>query len=668
MKHNYWKLLYGLPICICTLYTGGYIAQFIRNYQLWSATGHFAGDGSSPPIPSLSPQACVQALSHFPYNLYGIGICLLLFGLLTFLLMRMGYDRNGEIADKERNLNYSEKGTYGTSGFMTSAEMYKVLELTDHVKKNKGTILGMLNGKAVCLPYETRMNRNVAVYGASGSMKSRAYARNVILQCVARGINGVGESLIITDPKSELYESMSQYLENEGYTVKMFNLVNPENSDSWNCLSEIGGQETMAQLFADVIIQNTGSGKGDHFWDNAEMNLLKALILYVEQGFPPESKHMGQVYKLLTMRSEKELNSLFDLLPVSHPAKAPYCIYKQSSDTVRSGVIIGLGSRLQVFQNKLIRQITSYDEIDLTLPGKQKCAYFCITSDQDSTFDFLSSLFMTFVFIKLVRYADKFGENGELPVPVHILADELANTGAILELNKKISVIRSRNLSISCIFQNLPQMQNRYPLNQWQEIIGNCDTQLFLGCTDEVSAEFISTRTGDVTVGVSSEAKQLNSWRVSDYTPEYRQTRSIGKRKLLTPDEILRLPLDTALIILRGQKVLKVKKYDYTLHPDAKKLISRKASDHIPTWRANGEAEEIDYSPMLTQTNRRRKKDFRSTYPHSHRSEEPLYTNTPVYREPAYEEFSPDLPSEDEFEESFDSEMVPLDKESIMSI
>lgn len=132
------------------------------------------------------------------------------------------------------------------------------------------------------------MNRDIAVYGASGSMKSRAFARNMIFQCVARGKNGgVGESLIITDPKSELYESMAGYLENEGYTVRCFNLVNPENSDAWNCLMEIDGQETMAQVFSDVIIQNTGSAKGDHFWDNAELNLLKALVLYVEQGSPP---------------------------------------------------------------------------------------------------------------------------------------------------------------------------------------------------------------------------------------------------------------------------------------------------------------------------------------------------------------------------------------------
>lgn len=521
-------------------------------------------------------------------------MCLLVFGLLIFIVMRMGWGNKGTY-DKERNLTYSDKGTYGTSGFMDDVEMLQVLELVSDITKSRGVILGLLYGKAVCLPENTRMNRNVAVFGASGSMKSRAYARNVVFQCVARG-----ESLIITDPKSELYGDLCNYLIANGYIVRVFNLINPENSDSWNCLAEIEGQEIMAQLFSDVIIKNTGSTKGDHFWDNAEMNLLKALVLYVDQGFPPEGKNIGQVYKLLTLNSEKELNSLFDMLPITHPAKAPYNIFKQASDTVRSGVIIGLGTRLQVFQNKLIRQITSYNEISLTQPGKEKCAYFCITSDQDSTFDFLSSLFMSFVFIKLVRYADKYGNSGKLPVPVHILADELANGGCtIADLTKKISTIRSRHLSISCIFQNLPQMQNRYPDNQWQEIIGNCDTQLFLGCTDEMTAEFISNRSGDVSIVVSTEAKQLNTWRVSDYTPEYRETHSIGKRKLMTPDEVLRLPLDQALIILRGQKVLKVGKYDYTLHPESKKLSLCRASVHVPQWRKLPASEEPDFTNLM---------------------------------------------------------------------
>lgn len=555
--------------------------------------------------------------------------------------------------DRERNLVYSDKGTYGTSGFMTETEMHQVLELVPDISRNRGIILGKLGNKAVCLPEKTRLNKNVAVFGASGSMKSRAYARNCALQCVKRG-----ESMIITDCKSELYADMALYLQANGYVVKVFNLINPENSDSWNCLAEIEGQEILAQLFADVIIKNTGSAKGDHFWDNSEMNLLKALVLYVDQGFPPEGKNIGQVYKLLTMNSEKELNNLFDLLPVTHPAKAPYNIFKQASDTVRSGVIIGLGTRLQVFQNKLIRQITTYNEIDLTRPGYEKCAYFCITSDQDSTFDFLSSLFMSFVFIKLIRYADKYGDEGRLPVPVHILADELANGGCtIADLTKKVSVIRSRDLSISCIFQNLPQMQNRYPLNQWQEIIGNCDTQLFLGCTDELTATFISNRTGEISVAVSSEAKQLNTWRVSDYTPEYRETHSVGKRKLLTPDEVLRLPLDQALIILRGQKVMKVEKFDYTLHPESRKFQKSRASDHVPEWRKKPEKSEADFTHLTKPKPKSKKPKAPKASPSDEQS-----SPSPAFEMPLEaESFPNDFPPDEGIK------IVMTDKQSIMS-
>lgn len=185
-----------------------------------------------------------------------------------------------------------------------------------------------------------------------------------------------------------------------------------------------------------------------------------------------------------------------------------------------------------------------------------------------------------------------------------------------------------------------------------------------MGCTDEVTAEFISSRTGDITVGVSSEAKQLNSWRVSDYTPEYRQTRSIGKRKLLTPDEILRLPLDTALIILRGQKVLKVEKYDYTLHPDAKKIVSRKASGHIPKWRENGEAAENNFTPKIPSPKRKSKK--MPSFPHQSMQTDILYTNNPIYPEPE-EESSDILPEDDFWRNDSDTDIVPLDKDSIMS-
>lgn len=523
---------------------------------------------------------CLASVFRPPYGVYGVLICIGLLAILLLMVMRMGYSDTGEY-DTDRNFIYSAKGTYGTSGWMSRKEMAGVLDLVPDLRKHKGIVLGMLNNKAVCIPENPHINGNLAVYGSSGSMKTRSFCMNRILQAAVRG-----ESLIISDPKSELYEKSSEYLRDQGYCVKVFNLVNPENSDSWNCLSEVEGQELMAQLFVDVIIKNTiNNGKGDHFWDSCEMNLLKALVLYVDQSYAEQNRNIGEVYRLLTLSGESDLDSLFENLPPTHPAKAPYSLYKQASDTVRSGVIIGLGSRLQVFQSELIKKITTRDEIDLELPGQERCAYFLVTSDQDSTFDFLASLFLSFCFIKLVRYADKNCEGGKLPVPVHVLGEELTACGTIPDLSRRLSVIRSRNISMSCVFQNLAGLQNRYPLNLWQEILGNCDAQLFLGCTDELTAEFISSRTGLASVSVSSKSKQLGTWRISNYTPEYRETSGVGKRPVLTPDEVLRLPIKQALVIIRGQKVLKVDKMDYSKHPEASKLRSCKASAHIPEWR-----------------------------------------------------------------------------------
>ena len=565
---------------LAVLYAGGYLGQFIGNYALWKQGGGYPGDGTSPLPASPGLSACLRAAVHPPYGIYGIFICIGLLAVLLLFVMRIGYSDTGEY-DEDRNFTYSAKGTYGTSGWMSRKEMAGVLELVADLRRYQGIVLGMLDRKAVCVPEKTRLNSNLAVYGASGSMKTRSFCMNRILQGVSRG-----ESLVICDPKSELYEKSSEYLRDKGYTVRVFNLVNPENSDSWNCLSEVEGQELMAQLFVDVIIKNTtGGGKGDHFWDSAEMNLLKALVLYVDKGYPPENRNMGQVYQLITLNSETALNSLFEVLPINHPAKAPYSLFKQASDSVRSGVIIGLGSRLQVFQSELIKKITARDEIDLELLGQKPCAYFLVTSDQDSTFDFLASLFLSFVFIKLVRYADKNCEGGRLPVPVHVLGEELTACGTIPDLSRRLSVIRSRNISMSCVFQNLAGLQNRYPLNLWQEILGNCDVQLFLGCTDPLTAEFVSSRTGLASVAVSSKSKQLGTWRISNYTPEYRETSGVGKRPVLTPDEVLRLPIDEALIIIRGRKTLKVDKMDYSKHPEYPLLRSCKASAHIPEWR-----------------------------------------------------------------------------------
>ena len=562
-----------LPVALgALLYGGGYIAQFLYNYDVWQAAGGVFG--TAPEFPDGNFFICVAAVFRWPYGLYGVGGCVAALAVLVFMVMRMGYSETGAY-DRERNLIYSNKGTYGTAGFMTKKELKGVLDLVPNIRKHPGIILGEIDGKVICVPEKTRFNGNLAVYGASGSKKTRAFCMNMILQSAARR-----SSLVICDPKSELYEKSSAYLRDQGYTVKVFNLVNPEHGDSWNCMSDLNGDTLMAQVLTNVIIGNTSSGKGDHFWDNGEGNLLKALILLIDQdrSRSPDMKHLPAVYQMLTQNSERQLTALFDKLPLDHPARAPFNLFSQSSDTVRSGIILGLGTRLQVLQNDAVRKITSRSDIDLSAPGRQKCAYYIILSDQDATMAFLSSLFFSFLFIRLTRYADSC-RDGRCNVPVNLILDEFNNVGRIggaedgSDFARSLSVIRSRDIRVMLAVQSLGQLQNRYPNNLWSEIIGNCDIQLMLGCTDDVTAKYFSDRSGDMSIEVNSTMTVRKTIAVAQVIPQYRQTEGQGRRKLLTPDEVLRLPNEEMLCIIRGCNILKLNKLDYTKHPMSKQMI-----------------------------------------------------------------------------------------------
>ena len=201
-------------------YAGGFLSQILSGYAAWQESGGVPGSGTSPPLPSLSPVACLQGLLDLPYGVYGLLLCGGAVALLV--LYRKLSAGNGEY-DADRNFAYAPSGTYGTSGWMTRQELGGVLELVHDLRGHTGTVLGMLSSEIVCVPEKSRLNRNIAVYGVSGSMKTRSYCLNRILQGVA-----AGESLVINDPKSELYETTSEYLAAKGYTVRVFNLVSPE--------------------------------------------------------------------------------------------------------------------------------------------------------------------------------------------------------------------------------------------------------------------------------------------------------------------------------------------------------------------------------------------------------------------------------------------------------
>lgn len=354
----------------------------------------------------------------------------LIFGYVKF---RRSWNNRG--TEKDRNFTRSDKGTYGTAGWMSPKDMHTVLDIKP-IHETTGTIYGSLKkdkNKIVSLPVNTRLNQNTAVYGISGSGKTTSFVINEIFQCISRG-----ESIVMTDSKGDLYSTTADYARSKGYTVRLFNLVDPAHSDSWNCLDEIEGDQLRAQTFVGTIMSNTSSGKDDYFWNNCEANLLKTVSLYVELDKDCKQKNMGVAYDLFS-KDMRELEEMFGRLKENHAAKRAYNLYRKSAEKVSGNVAMGLGNRLQVFQNDMIRNITSYNEIDLSLPAKEKCAYYVVIPDQDRTFDFLSSLFFSFLFIDTIRYADhNLNCRGKCDVPIKILFDEFNNIGMLPDFQDKI--------------------------------------------------------------------------------------------------------------------------------------------------------------------------------------------------------------------------------------
>lgn len=590
---------------LALLYLGGFLSQVLSNYSIWMSTGGLTGQAMMKPV-NMNPLVCIP-LAFTGNGLKGILGIAVISGII-YLMYRLYNRFDGKQRDP-RGFTKSDSGIYGTANWMDEKEMQEVLEISP-VGSAEGTILGEYKGKAVCMPKETRLNRHIAIFGASGTMKSRAIIRNALFQIIKRG-----ESVILTDSKSEMYTDTSELFRQAGYDVKVFNLVNPEHGDSWNCMSDLNGDTLMAQVLTNVIIGNTSSGKGDHFWDNGEGNLLKALILLVDQDRTrtPDMKHLTAVYQLLTQNSERQLTAMFEKLPLDHPARAPYNLFAQSSDTVKSGIILGLGTRLQVMQNQAVQRITSQSDIDLTAPAKRKCVYYIILSDQDTTMSFLSSLFFSFMFIKLSRYADVQPE-GRCQVPVNLILDEFNNVGRIggaedgSDFARSLSVVRSRDIRVMIAVQSLGQLQNRYPNNLWSEIVGNMDIQLMMGCSDDVSAEFFSARSGDMSVQVNTTMTVRQTIALAQVIPQYRRMEGHGRRRLLTPDEVLRLPNEEMLCIIRGHNVLKLDKLDYTKHPMSKKIIRKSILDYNPAPLAtqSHNTEPVQEAPQKKKSSRKR--------------------------------------------------------------
>lgn len=592
-----WKYL--IPLGLVAWYFAGMLLNSIR-LGIQSVFG-----ADSDQIKSIW---VVNPFVNFAAVFTPTGLATIAVGALMFcLITKKGYHwfSGYKYTRDKRGFDILPNGTHGTSAFMGKEEQEKVL-LTGPIQDLDGTILGKQKddpddddkyAEYVTLKPGCGLTEHIMIYGATGSGKTRGFVKPFILQAMRRR-----ESMVLVDVKGEIYEGMSQILRDDGYEVKMFNLLDKEHSDAWNCLSVIEQDKNLVQSIAEVIIKNTSNAnERQDFWEKAELNLLMALMHYVatqtipgtNQLLPIQQRSLGEIYRILSNESFADLEQRFEALPKGHPALPPYGIFKLANRQIWGNIAIGLGNRLSVFQNPLVDKITSYNEIDLTLPGQKPCAYFCCISAQDSSLEFLSSLFFSQLFSSLMEYGRRNGDHGRLPVRVNVCLEEFCNIGKLMDFKRVLEVCRGSNIFCQLVVQSIPQLKDRYPKTEWEELIGCTDVQICLGCNDVDTAKYISQKCGVTTIRVENNQMPIAPLFSPVYstTRPYSQTKSNTQRPLMYLDEVLHMNNRECLVLLRGQNVLKLYKITPEEFPAFCRLKDVRVSSHTPRWRITEESE-----------------------------------------------------------------------------
>lgn len=576
---------------------------------------------------------------------YGIVTALVFACAITFVIIRFSVNNTDLNATKEvddRGVATSMAGTYGTARWMNEAEAKKVYEVGP-VENVTGTILGQFTQdgeEVIALPFEPTGNRNLILIGPPGSGKSFGYVRTAVFQSIVRG-----ESVVVTDPKGEIHNDMRKLLESRGYKVKVFNLINLDLSNAWDCVQEIydpitGNIDDQRVItFCKTVIANTGGGansKGDPFWESSEENLFRVAVSYcayirekslieiyerrakelltqlpyitredeqslIEIVKNPESAmvdrrrvveylahsfygdeegdrklseweedaptcNISDIYDALLHNDLDKWEANFKYVPLSHPAASAWAVFKGMGERVQPNIVGGLNTRLQLFMTYKVRRVISNDDIRLANLGAEKTALFLIISDDNASMQLLSSLLLSFLFKDLKEAFDAVG--GEGRISVNVVADELANTGVWPNFEKTIATARSRKIAVSLILQSLPQLTQLYGEENAETIIGCCNTMLVLGCNDKYTAEYISDKSGIVTI----RAKSVSDTRASSagnrgVMQGYSLSEGDGKRNLVNPDEVQHLEKEQILIMTNGQNMLEAKRFGFIHHP-----------------------------------------------------------------------------------------------------
>lgn len=475
-------------------------------------------------------------------------------GIATYLSTRKNYRRREEHGSakwgnaKEINKKYQQ----------TPILLNKIL--TQNVK------LG-LNGK------KHRRNLNVLVCGGSGAGKTRFFCKPNIMQC--------NTSFVVLDPKGEIVRDLGHLLENKGYEVRVLDLINMERSHCYNPFVYLKSDNDVQKLVTNLFKATTpkNSSSNDPFWDTAASMLLLSLIFYLKYEAPEEEQNFPMVMELLRAGEVREdddsylspLDIIFNRLEDREPEHISikyYRDYRSGSAKTLKSIQITLASRLEKFNLQSLASLTVTDELDLQSLGEKKVALFALIPDNDTSFNFLVSILYTQLFQQLFFLADnKYG--GSLPQHVHFVMDEFANVSLPDDFDKILSVMRSREVSVSIILQNLAQLKALFE-KQWESIIGNCDEFLYLGGNEQSTHKYVSELLGKATIDTNTYGK--SSGRSGNYSTNYQ----ISGRELLTPDEVRLLDNKYALLFIRGERPLMDFKYDILKHCNVSKTTDGK--------------------------------------------------------------------------------------------
>ena len=391
----------------------------------------------------------------------------------------------------------------------------------------------------------------------SGAGKSTSYVFPNAFQLLG--------SYVFTDPKGEVYDRTAGYLKEQGYDIKVLNLVDPSLSDGYNPLMHINS-EIDVDVIANTIVkgQKSNDAKADPYWDDMSEMLLKALIYYLIATRPEEEQNLASCAELVRAANnnggDNLLTDLISVLPYDHPARMFYKSIEIAPEKTYSSILSSLQSKLGKFDSKEIAELTSTDTIDFDAIGTKKTAVYVISSDTHTAYDFLLTIFFSQMIQRLYDFADKNG--GALDMPTYFILDEFANIGRVPDFDKKISTSRSRKISFSVILQNLDQLEAVYD-KSYETIIGNCDTHLFLGSNSQKTVEYFSKALGEKTISKDNVSRnrdrenRRNGMTLSD---------QIMARALLTPDEMRRLDTDLCIIYEKGIKPVKARKYYHFEH------------------------------------------------------------------------------------------------------